>query len=221
MAKTIKLPRGKFGAIYADPPWRFLTRSAKGRDRCPDGFRTAVGRNAQRKNHAARHYKTMSLEEIKAMPVANLAADDCILFLWAIDPMLPQAFEVAAAWGFEYKTVAFVWAKTKIPSVVSKLLPLIPNTRNDLDLESLFPIGTGYWTRANPEICLLFTKGSPKRLDCGVRKLIVSERREHSRKPDCVHGRIERLVGGPYVELFGRRKRKGWTVWGNQTDKFK
>jgi N6-adenosine-specific RNA methylase IME4 len=78
----------------------------------------------------------------------------------------------------------------------------------------------GYWTRANSEPCLLATRGKPKRVNADVRQGIVEPRREHSRKPDCVPGRIERLVDGPYLELFARTQRQGWTVWGNQTDKF-
>jgi N6-adenosine-specific RNA methylase IME4 len=81
-------------------------------------------------------------------------------------------------------------------------------------------MGLGYWTRANSEVCLLATRGKPKRLNADVRQAIVEPRRQHSRKPDCVPGRIERLVAGPYLELFARTKRPGWTVWGNQTDKF-
>jgi N6-adenosine-specific RNA methylase IME4 len=83
-----------------------------------------------------------------------------------------------------------------------------------------FPMGTGYWTRANPELCLLFTRGKPKRLSAAVRKLMIAPRREHSRKPDQQYQDIEQLVGGPYLELFARTEREGWTSWGNQTGKF-
>jgi N6-adenosine-specific RNA methylase IME4 len=82
-------------------------------------------------------------------------------------------------------------------------------------------MGSGYWTRANSEVCLLATRGNPKRLDAGVRQAIVEPRRQHSRKPDCVHDRIERLVAGPYLELFARQRRPNWDCWGNQTDKFR
>ena len=88
--------------------------------------------------------------------------------------------------------------------------------RDDSDVQ----IGCGYWTRANSEVCLLATRGKPKRLNADVRQAIIEPRRQHSRKPDCVHGRIERLVEGPYLELFARAPRPGWTVWGNETDKF-
>lgn len=82
-------------------------------------------------------------------------------------------------------------------------------------------MGLGYWTRANSEVCLLGTRGKPKRKDNTVRQGIIEPIRQHSRKPDCVHERIERLVAGPYVELFARQKRPNWDVWGNQTDKFR
>jgi len=78
----------------------------------------------------------------------------------------------------------------------------------------------GYWTRANSEPCLLATRGKPKRLSAAVRQGIIEPRREHSRKPDCVHERIERLVAGPYLELFARATRPGWTCWGNEVGKF-
>lgn len=196
----------RYGAIMADCPWRFLTRSAKGRDRCPDAL--------TRENAAERHYKTMTLDDIKALPVRDWAADDCALFLWAIDPMLPHALDVGAAWGFAYKTVAFYWVKERRTTSPRHKLHEDPEHKR-------FPIGTGYWTRANPEQCLLFTRGNPKRLHMDVRKLIISPRREHSRKPDEVYGRIERLVGGPRLEMFARQEREGWDSHGNETTKFK
>jgi len=177
------LRRGAYGVIYADPAWLFSVRSPKGE-----------GRSARS------HYSVMDLDAIKALPVAELAAPDCVLLMWAIDPMLPQALEVIRAWGFTYKTVGFYWMKTNRDGS--------PFT------------GMGYWTRANPEQCLLATRGSPKRLARDVARLIVSPRREHSRKPDEVQGRIERLLPGPYVELFARQQRPAWDAWGDQIGKF-
>ena len=187
-----------YKAILADPPWRFGTWTPKGRNRCPD-YR-------KRKHLPERHYPTMTLDAIKAVPVGDLAADDCCLFLWTTDAFLPAALSVGAAWGFVYKTVGFYWVKTHRPTTCSPRRP--------------YPIGTGYWTRLNPEQCLLFTRGHPKRLSCGVEKLIVAPRREHSRKPDEVYGCIEALVAGPYCELFARHHRSGWDCWGNETTKF-
>ena len=201
------LHQGHYGAILADPPWRFTTFSAKGRGRCPDG---PLSRAAQRQNSPERHYATMPLEDIVALPVGVLAARDCVLFLWAVDPMIPEALEVGTAWGFKYKTVAFYWAKER----------RITSSRHELHENpdhKRFPIGTGYWTRANPELCLLFTRGHPKRTSASVRKLVIAPRREHSRKPTLP---IEQLTAGPYLELFARAPRTGWDVWGNQTEKF-
>ena len=171
----------KYGAILADPPWHWKARSPKGE-----------GRSAKN------HYSVMSADDLKAMTIP--AADDCVLFMWAIDPMLPQAFDLIKAWGFQYKTVGFTWAK--------------------INVSGKDPIGGGYWTRANPEMCLLATRGQPKRLNADVRQLLMAPRREHSRKPDEIYGRIEALVDGPYLEMFARQTRAGWDAWGNEVGKF-
>lgn len=189
----IGLSRGKYGAILVDPPWSFKSWSDKGKNRAPDAM-------VRQKGLAERHYKTLSLADIRALPVGDLAAKDAVLFLWAVDCMLPEALEVGRAWGFEFKTVAFTWVKEKAGGG--------------------HHIGLGYWTRGNPEQCLLFAKGSPRRQSASVRQLIVAQRREHSRKPDETHERIEALCGGPYAELFARTRRPGWDCWGNEVDKF-
>lgn len=187
------LTRNGYGVIYADPPWTFRVWADS------------------EKSHgsAVAHYRTMSADELKAMPVADLAAGDCCLFMWICWPNLLESLELIEAWGFTYKTCAFAWMKADVSTI------------------NLFPepvdvyMGLGYWTRANSEVCLLATRGKPKRLNADVRQGIIAPRREHSRKPDGVHERIERLVAGPYLELFARQKRAGWDCWGNQTDKFK
>lgn len=201
---------GTFKVILADPPWRFKTWSAKGRDRCPDA---PVKRWEQRKATPERHYATMTLEDIKALPVGQVAAKDCVLILWAIDPMLPQALDVGAAWGFKYKTICFDWAKTRKAGSPRHLL-------HGEAANKLFPMGPGYWTRSNPERCLLFTRGKPKRISAAVRQLIIAPRREHSRKPDEQYPGIEALCEGPYLELFARARRPGWEAWGDQIGKF-
>ena len=170
--------------IYADPPWTFATYSRKGK-----------GRSAEA------HYDTMSLDEVKALPVAEWAADDAILLLWATDPLLDRAFDVIRAWGFTYKTVGFYWAKQNASG-------------------KGFFTGLGFWTRANPEQCLLATRGHPKRKAADVKKLVVSPRREHSRKPDEMYGHIERLAEGPFLEMFARASRPGWDTWGAQSGLF-
>lgn len=209
------LPRQHFGAILADPPWHFSTWSARGRDRCPDAPVTNKhGYNIRgRNNSPLRHYATMTLQEVKSLPVSRLAARDCLLFLWCVDPLMPAALQVGESWGFTFKTIGFYWAKTR----------RVTSTRGerfDDPVRRAFPMGTGYWTRANPEMCLLFSRGKPKRCHADVAKLIVSPRREHSRKPDEAAERIERLVSGPYLELFAREQRPGWTAWGNEVGKF-
>lgn len=190
------LKRRHYGAIYADPPWTFTTRSDKGKDRSPE-----------------QHYDCMTLADIKALPVREIAAKDCVLFMWIIDTHLAMALEVIEAWGFTYKTKAFTWAK------LNRVDPDNPLACTD---QSAFFTGMGFWTRANPEDCLLGTIGSPKRNEGGrgVRRLVVAERREHSRKPDELYERIETLVPGPYVELFSRSSRKGWDAMGNEVGKF-
>lgn len=187
------LTKNGYRVIYADPPWTFRVWADS------------------EKSHgsAAAHYSTMSADELKAMTVSELAADDCCLFIWICWPNLLESLDLIEAWGFTYKTCAFAWMKADVSTI------------------NLFPepvdayMGLGYWTRANSEVCLLATRGKPKRLNADVRQGIIAPRREHSRKPDGVHERIERLVAGPYLELFARQKRPGWDVWGNQTDKFR
>ena len=152
--------------------------------------------------NADRHYSCMTVEEIKALPVIFNAAEDCVLLLWTTGPFLEKAFEVISAWGFQYKTIGFTWMKEQ------KHAPGEPS------------IGTGHWTRANAEICLLATHGSPARIDRGVPQALFEPRREHSRKPDEFYRRSERLVAGPYLELFARTTRLGWDSCGNETDKF-
>ena len=196
----IGLPRGHFKAIYADPPWRFKTWN---------NIETVQARGSKSTfSIASVHYDTMPVEEIAALPVADIAADDSTLFMWICWPMLPEALALIEAWGFTYKTCAFAWVKGDARQA-------------EFFHDDVKPyMGMGYWTRANSEVCLLATRGKPKRTHADVRQGIIEPRREHSRKPDCVHGRIERLVGGPYLELFARAPRSGWTVWGNQTNKF-
>lgn len=196
------LPPGPFGCILADPPWAFRT------------FSRPSGAVPQRKRHASAedHYATMSAEDLRALPVAACAAPDCALFMWAVDSHLDEAIELGRAWGFDYKTIAFIWAKTTKAQAPGQFGFFPPETTHR--------IGMGYWTRKQAEVCLMFTRGRVKRLSSGVRQIIEAPRREHSRKPDETHDRIRRLVGGPDLEMFAREPRPGWTVWGNQTAKF-
>jgi len=171
----------QYSVIYADPPWHYRVYSKK-----------EAGRSAES------HYPTMTLESICALPVGNLAAKNCALFLWVTMPCLRDGLAVLDAWGFQYKTIAFVWIKQ--------------NRRAD----SLF-WGMGYWTRSNAEFCILATRGHPKRCCAGVHQVIMSHVEEHSKKPREVRERIVRLMGDiPRIELFAREKADGWDVWGNE-----
>jgi N6-adenosine-specific RNA methylase IME4 len=186
------LPRNHFGAILADPPWRFEPYS----------------RDTRMNRAADNHYQTQTTDNLASLPVGELATADSILFLWICWPNLKDGLEVIDAWGFTYKTCAFAWMKAdnRQPDFFQDELPA--------------QVGMGYWTRANSEPCLLATRGKPKRLHADVRQGIIAPRREHSRKPDGIHDRIERLVAGPYLELFARQTHPGWTCWGNEVSKF-
>ena len=186
------LPRNHFGAILADPPWGF---------QCWDGKEKRVASRG-----SVTPYDTMKIADIAALPVTEMAAENCALFMWCVWPTLPEAIGIIESWGFKYKTCAFSWLKADPYRLFA--------------LEADVYMGLGYWTRANTEPCLLATRGKPKRLSATVRQGVVEPRREHSRKPDCVYERIERLVAGPYLELFARNTRPGWTSWGNEVGKF-
>lgn len=171
----------KYKVIYADPAWSY-------RDKALAGNRGAGCK-----------YDVMSLDDIKALPVRNIADDDCVLFMWVTMPFLESAFDVMRSWGFEYKTCGFTWVKQ--------------NKKAD----SLF-MGMGNWTRSNAELCLLGIRGKPKRIDAGVHSVIISHIEEHSKKPAEARHRITRLCGGGIakIELFARQEVKGWDCWGNE-----
>lgn len=173
------LPEGPFDIGLADPPWRFTSNS----DAKP-------GRNARR------HYDTMRLPEIKAMPVSDMMARPALLFLWTTSPHLYQAMGVLDAWGAKYVS-QLVWEKDRI--------------------------GTGFWVRNRHEIVLLAKWGKfpcPKPAPFSD-SLFSGQQREHSRKPDFLHEAIESAwPDARKVELFARTERPGWTAWGNETDKF-
>ena len=144
------------------------------------------------------HYSVMTINDICNLPVKDISKDNSILFMWVTDPLLEKAFEVIKAWNFVYKTVAFTWAKSN---------------KNKLGMFT----GLGYWTRGNPEMCLLATKGKPKRVSKSVAQLVIDERREHSRKPDRIRDDIVNLCGDlSRIELFARQKFDGWDAWGNE-----
>jgi len=140
----------------------------------------------------------MSIEEIKNLPVSNLADDDCILFMWVTFPILPEVFSIMEAWGFRYATVGFNWVKRQKKG------------------DGWF-FGLGNWTRSNSELCLIGIKGHPVRQSASVSQVIDTPIEEHSKKPDCVRDKIVELCGDiPRIELFARQKAEGWDVWGNE-----
>ncbi len=175
-----------YDVVYADPPWEYrqsgTTKSARG--------------------IAKKYYPTMATSDIASLPVRErLCHDKTLLFLWSTFPNITEAVRVMEAWGFTYKTAAFVWVKR--------------NKRAD----SYF-WGMGAYTRANSEACLLGvspgTKATEVVVDRGVHQIVYSPVRRHSEKPPEVRWRIERLVGSDVrkVELFAREKAPGWDVWG-------
>ena len=148
---------------------------------------------------AKQFYDTMDIEQIKNLDVNSISDEDCALFLWTTYPQIPNALEVIRAWGFTYFGLAFNWIK---------------KTKTGKDF-----FGMGYWTRANPELCLLATKGKPKPICHNIRQLVYSQIDEHSKKPKIIREHIVNLCGDlPRIELFARQKAEGWDVWGNEVE---
>ena len=155
-------------------------------------------------------YKTMAQSGLISLPIKDMADEDCVLFMWVTMPKLNECFDLIKAWGFEYKTVAFTWVKTN-------------------KVSGTWFMGMGRWTRANAELCLLATKGKPKRVSAAVSQIIDSPIDEHSKKPDIVRNRIVELMGDiPRIELFARGDKSkdllgdnrfdGWDTWGNEVE---
>lgn len=180
----------KYKIIYADPAWTYKDKS---------------------KSHGGgseKHYKCMSLEDICNLPINKISDSDCVLFLWVTMPLLKEGFEVIERWGFTYKTCAFTWIKGN--KRIQKQGCFFNFGIDDY-------MGMGRWTRANAELCLLATKGKPKRISNSVRQIIYSAVERHSKKPDETRDRIIKLLGDlPRIELFARNKTNGWDVWGNE-----
>lgn len=175
----------KFKTIYADPPWRFQNRTGK------------IAPEHKRLNR----YETMSLSEIKELPVKEIADEKCHLYLWVPNALLPDGLAVLEAWGFEYKG-NIIWEKVRKDGY--------PDGR-----------GVGFYFRNVTEICLFGIKGKNNRTLPPARSqvnLLRSQKREHSRKPDEMVEIIESCSPGPYIELFARGFRPGWTLWGDQAN---
>lgn len=184
-----ELPNKKFDIIYADPPWHYNGKMQF------DKTSTSVDRiDLTRKifiSSAAFKYPTLETEELMKIPVCKIAKDDCLLFMWTTNPHLAQAIELGRAWGFEYKTVAFIWDKMNH--------------------------NPGQYTLSNCELCLVFKRGRiPRpRGDRNIQQLVRSPRKAHSQKPIEVMHAIEKMFPTQErIELFARRKIKGWSAWG-------
>lgn len=176
------IPMFHYDLIVADPPWSFSNWSEKGEEK-----------------NASSQYQCQDLEWVKSLRVGDLASSNCLLVLWATNPLLNVAFDVMAAWGFEFKTAGHWSKKTK---------------------HGKQAFGTGYILRCAGEPFLIGTIGKPK---CAknIRSVIEGPVREHSRKPEESFQAFERLVpGATRLELFSRQSRKGWDTFGDQVDKF-
>jgi MT-A70 family protein len=173
---------GQFGAILADPPWQFQNRTGK---MAPEHKRLA-------------RYTTLSLEEIKAIPVASVAASASHLYLWVPNALLAEGLAVLNAWGFTYKS-NLIWHKIRKDGG--------PDGR-----------GVGFYFRNVTELILFGVRGNLRTLPPGRRQVnfLATQKREHSRKPDELYEIIESCSPGPYLELFARHRRDGWTHWGNE-----
>lgn len=172
----------QYKIIYADPPLSYK-----------DKRKGSLG-------GASNHYKTMSLSDIKALRIGNIAHEDCILFLWVTFPMIQEGLDVIRSWGFKYKTLGFSWIK--------------------LNKKSATPFfGIGHYTKSNCEVCLIGIKGKPKIASDSVSSVIIKSRQAHSKKPDKARERIVELMGKvPRIELFAREKTRGWDVWGDEVE---
>lgn len=177
----------RFGTVLADPPWQFTNRTGK---MAPEHKRLS-------------RYPTMSLQEIKDLPVASIAADTAHLYLWVPNALLPDGLEVLRCWGFAYKT-NLIWYKVRKDGG--------PDRR-----------GVGFYFRNVTEVILFGVRGKNARtLQAGrtQENIITTQKREHSRKPDEQYALIESCSPGPYIELFARGPRSNWTVWGNQSEEY-
>ena len=182
----IPFPEGKYGSIVVDPPWSF-TYSTRKSESGNNGWHGSTDR----------HYKTMKLAELRDMPVADLAAPDCVLWLWSVNALMDDAMVLMRDWGFDYKN-CLTWAKT-----------------NKAGTGPAF--GMGYWLRGASEHLLIGVKGRPKPLRRNVPTWFSAPTQQHSRKPAEAYDLIETLSPGPRVDLFARGHRQGWTVWGDES----
>ena len=177
----------KYKIIYADPPWKYNNRA---------------NNDTRFKGGAGNHYDLMSMDKIKKIPMHQIMADNCVLFMWCTFPYLEDQIKLFSHWGFAYRTVGFTWIK------------LNPKNKKPF-------FGVGYYAKSNAEVCLMGMKGQLKPVSNKVSSVIISPRREHSRKPDEARERIVELFGDlPRIELFARTEFPGWIAFGDETTKF-
>lgn len=189
----LDLPNKKYQIIYADPPWRFGSKELYG------DKKSGQVKRENRFREIERFYETMSIENLKRLPIKQITDKDCALFLWCTDAHLKEGIEVIEAWGFKYKTVAFNWIKKY-------------NTGKTC-------VNFAPWTLKSHELCLLGIKGKmgEYKQSNSIRGLIEAERSKHSKKPEEARRRIELLFGDlPRIELFARNKVDGWDAWGDE-----
>ena len=194
----------KYQVIYADPPWHYNNSSfvlLKGEEGKGGHWQGKKKDNKGTNNDKEKLYPTLSIDELKALPIKEIADKDCALFMWTTDTHLPHTFEILKAWGFKYSCIAFVWEKqTNKGNPVNMLAP---------------------WTLKSYEICLLATRGTmgKYRKDKTIRQMVKSERIRHSQKPQQVADRIVSMFPDcPRIELFARDAKPGWDVWGNEIE---
>lgn len=191
----------KYQIIYADPPWEYADKRTNPETDRPRAYGGIT-------------YPVMKTEDIMALPIKELADENCLLFIWATFPNLTEVFKVIKAWGFTYKTLGFSWIKTNKRQKLNQFSYL-----PDEQIDDFF--GIGCYTKSNCEVCLIGLKGKAKELviDNTVPSTIISTRQEHSRKPNEARIRIVKLCGDrPRIELFARQKAEGWDSWGNEVE---
>ena len=173
----------KYNIIYADPPWEYKQKQMNFQN---------YDKGKKYSNDVTEHYPTMSIKELKELPISRIAENDCLLYMWVTSPNLDVAIELGTSWGFEFKTVAFVWDKQRT--------------------------NYGFYTLSQCEMCLVFKKGRiPKRLVTNVRQFLSEKLGRHSEKPKEIRDRIDSMYSYlPRIELFARQRADGWDCWGNE-----
>ena len=180
----IPFPNGKYHVIYLDPPWQFNNKNTGG----------------SLSSGSANQYNVMDVGNLSQLPINDIAADDCVMFMWWVASQPKEALALLDAWGFTLKTMTgFYWDK---------------ETKRGLDF-----FGMGFWTRQSSENCLIAVKGKPKRIQANIRARVRSKVRSHSEKPDEIRDKIVELCGDvPRIELFARKHVDGWVAWGDELD---